>query len=130
MLSEVLVSENCSVFTSAEFNDCQEEQNQALDNCTLPPSSNGLPERAVQTVKAALKKATFGTFLETLISRFIFQYWLTPYTKTGVSPAELLMNCRPHHNWVSCILTCPAKFVITKSLRRLTTIVTPTRGSL
>ena len=62
----------------------------------------------MQTVKTALKKATIGTFLETLISRLIFQYWLTPHTKTGVSPAELLMNCRPHsqlgllHPDVSC----------------------------
>ena len=31
----------------------------------------------------------------TRISRFLFQYRLTPHTTTGVSPAELLMNCRP-----------------------------------
>ena len=50
----------------------------------------------MQTVKTALKKATTESFLETRISRFLFQYRLTPHTTTGVSLAELLMNCRPH----------------------------------
>ena len=46
-------------------------------------------------LKIALNKATTGTPLETRISRFLFQYRLTPHTTTGVSPAELLMNRRP-----------------------------------
>ena len=50
----------------------------------------------MQTVKIALKKATTGTFLETRISRFLFQYRLTPQTTTGVSLAELLTDRRPH----------------------------------
>ena len=50
----------------------------------------------MQIIKTALKKATTGTFLETRISRFLFQYRLTPHIMTGVSLAELLMNRRPH----------------------------------
>ena len=50
----------------------------------------------MKTIKTALKKATTGTFLETRITRFLFQYRLTPHTTTGISLAELLMDHRPH----------------------------------
>ena len=96
-LPEVLVSDNGSVFTSAEFDEFVRRNGiKHLTSAPYHPASNGLAERAVQTVKIALKKATTGTSLETRISRFLFQYRLTPHTTTGVSPAELLMNRRPH----------------------------------
>ena len=57
------------------------------------PASNGLAERAVQTVKEALKKTTGD--LETRLARFLFQYRLTPHLTTGQPPAELLMGRRP-----------------------------------
>ena len=96
-LPEVLVSDNGSVFTSAEFDEFVRRNGiKHLTSAPYHPASNGLAERAVQTVKIALKKATTGTSLETRISRFLFQYRLTPHTTTGVSPAKLLMNRRPH----------------------------------
>ena len=57
------------------------------------PASNGLAERAVQTVKEALKKTTGD--LETRLARFLFQFRLTPHATTGQPPAELLMERRP-----------------------------------
>ncbi|KAL5515496.1 hypothetical protein EMCRGX_G000670 [Ephydatia muelleri] len=57
------------------------------------PASNGAAERAVQTLKEYLSK-TRGD-LETRLSRFLFQYRLTPHTSTGLSPAELLFGRRP-----------------------------------
>ncbi|KAL5497149.1 hypothetical protein EMCRGX_G013571 [Ephydatia muelleri] len=57
------------------------------------PSSNGMAERAVQTVKQGVKKMTTGTLRDKL-ARFLFQYRITPQTTTGVSPAELLYGRR------------------------------------
>eukprot|EP00731_Ephydatia_muelleri_P008944 Em0004g1282a len=55
------------------------------------PSSNGMAERAVQTVKQGVKKMTTGTLRDKL-ARFLFQYRITPQTTTSVSPAELLVH--------------------------------------
>ena len=41
-----------------------------------------------------MKKATTSD-LETRLSRFLFQYCITPHTTAGVSPAELLMGRQP-----------------------------------
>ncbi|KAJ8254112.1 hypothetical protein COCON_G00207240 [Conger conger] len=57
-------------------------------------ASNGLAERSVETVKDGLKRMT-GDSLNTRLSRFLFQYRLTPQTTTGQSPAEMLMNHWP-----------------------------------
>ena len=58
------------------------------------PSTNGLAERTVQTIKASLKKSMLGskTPIEIMLDRFLFTYRITPHTSTGRSPAELLMN--------------------------------------
>ncbi len=58
------------------------------------PSSNGLAERAVQTFKAGMKKASTQD-LQLRLTRFLFQYRITPHTTTGISPAELLLGRRP-----------------------------------
>eukprot|EP00731_Ephydatia_muelleri_P016486 Em0009g910a len=57
------------------------------------PATNGLAERAVQTVKDALKK-TSGD-IDTRLSRFLFQNRLTPHSSTGQSPAKLLLGRVP-----------------------------------
>ena len=96
-LPEVLVSEIGSIFTSAEFDKLVRRNGiKQLTSSPYHPGSNGLVERAVQIIKAALKKATTGTSLETLFSRFLFQYRLKPHTTTGFFLAELLMNRKPH----------------------------------
>ena len=63
-------------------------------NRTLSPFLEWVAERAVRIVKQGLKKLTTGTMLERL-SRFIFQYRLTPQTTTGLAPANLLVGRRP-----------------------------------
>ena len=65
-----------------------------LTTAPYHPASNGLAERAVQTVKTGLKKMTAGN-IEDKLARFLFQYRITPHTTTGRSPAELLMGRRP-----------------------------------
>ena len=92
-LPEVLVSDNGTAFTSKEFKDFM-STNGVKHMTTAPyhPSSNGLAERAVQTVKDGLKKLTGP--LELRIPRFLFKYRVTPQSTTGIAPAELLMGRR------------------------------------
>ena len=53
-----------------------------------------MAERAVQTFKQGLTKLKEGTINER-ISRFLFNYRITPQSTTGTSPAELLLGRRP-----------------------------------
>ena len=91
-LPEVLVSDNGTTFSSAEFLEFT-KRNTIRHIRTAPyhPSSIGLVERAVQIFKDAMKKQSQDT-LQTRVSRFLFQYRNTPHTTTGISPAELLMG--------------------------------------
>ena len=92
-LPEVVVSDNGTAFTSKEFKEFV--QRNGIEHKTTAlyhPSSNGLEERAVQTVKEGLRKMTGP--LETRIPRFLLKYRLTPQATTGTAPAELLMGRR------------------------------------
>ena len=94
-LPEIIVSDNGSAFTSEEFQKFIKQNGiRHLRSAPYHPASNGLAERAVQTFKNAMKKATTSD-VETHLSRFLFQYRITPHTTTGVSPAELLMGRQP-----------------------------------
>ena len=53
-------------------------------------SSNGLAEHAVQTFKSSLKKLEGN--VKTRLFTFLARYWVTPHSKTELSPAELLMG--------------------------------------
>ena len=93
-LPEVLVSDNGPAFTSKEFQTfVQRNGFRHIKSAPYHPATNGLAERAVQTVKSALKKVTGD--METNLLRFLFQYRLTPHSTTGQSPAELLLGRRP-----------------------------------
>lgn len=94
-LPDTVVTDNGATFTSAIFKEFM-EKNGIRHVCSAPyhPASNGLAERAVGTLKDALRKMT-GHSLETKLSRFLFQYRITPHTTTGVSPAEMLFGRRP-----------------------------------
>ena len=94
-LPELVVSDNgtsFTIFTSSEFQDFV-RRNGIRHITTAPyhPATNGLAERAVQTLKEGLKKSANGD-LETRLARFLFKYRTTPHSTTGVSPAELLMG--------------------------------------
>ena len=60
-LPECIVSDNGSVFTSAEFKEFV-VKNGIHQSTSAPfqPASNGLAERAVQTFKLSLKKNNLG----------------------------------------------------------------------
>ena len=95
-LPEVIVSNNGTAFTSEEFKEfIQKNGIRHLTSAPYHPASNGLAERAVQTLKSALKKDRGGVSLETQICCFLFRYRNTPHSTTGIRPAELLLGRRP-----------------------------------
>ena len=90
-LPEQIVADNGSSFASAEFQKFM-EQNRVKHIFTSPyhSSSNGLAERAVQTLKNAVNKLEGP--MEVRLTKFLFKYHVTPQTTTGLSPAQLLMG--------------------------------------
>ena len=95
-IPQKIVSDNGPTFTSQEFKIFM-TQNGILHITSAPyhPSTNGLTERAVQIIKQALKRIQ-GSSIQEKLSKFLFQYWITPHTMTGIPPAELLMGQRLH----------------------------------
>jgi transposase InsO family protein len=93
-LPDMIVSDNGANFTSREFAAFM-QSNGIVHVKTAPyhPSSNGLAERAVQTVKEGVKK-TAGDSFHMKLHRFLLRYRITPQSSTGRSPAELLFQRR------------------------------------
>ena len=103
-LPEVIVSDNGSPFTAAEFdNFCKMNGIRYL--CTPPfhPASNGAAERAVALVKAGLSKLATdiitaglaqhqGRDLQHRLDRFLLSYRRTPQSTIGITSAEILMK--------------------------------------
>ena len=88
-LPETTVTDNGTSFTSNEFEIFL--QRNGIRHITTAPyhtASNGLVERAVQVVKAGLKKNKNSTFR--------CSYCLTPHATTGKASCELLIGSRYH----------------------------------
>ena len=93
-LPDILVSDNGAAFTSAEFQLFVKANGfRHVRSTPYHAATNGLAERAVQSLKNALKRMTGD--VETGLARFLFQYRLTPHSTTGQSPAELLLGRKP-----------------------------------
>ncbi|XP_061584204.1 LOW QUALITY PROTEIN: uncharacterized protein K02A2.6-like [Cololabis saira] len=91
-LPEMVVSDNATCYTSRDFQEFMVRNGiQHVTTAPWHPASNGLAERAVQTLKSLLKKSSGGS-VETKLSRALFSYRITPQSTTGKSPAELMMN--------------------------------------
>ncbi|KAJ8333706.1 hypothetical protein SKAU_G00410250 [Synaphobranchus kaupii] len=98
-LPHSVVSNNATVFTISEFTAFLERNGvRHITSAPYKPSTNGLVERAVQTLKQALRKTT-GGFLKTRLARFLATYRFTPHTTTGVSPAEMMFGRRVRTRW-------------------------------
>ena len=67
------------------------ESSTILTSAPYHPASNGLAERAVQTVKEGLLKMP-GNCVTEKLQQVLFHYRLTPHSLTGRSPAEMLMG--------------------------------------
>ena len=91
-IPDTIVSDNGTCFVSSEFQEfCKHSGIRHITSAPHHPSTNGLAERAVQTVKSGLKRMGDGT-LELQLLRFLFVYRRTPHATTGVAPSELLMG--------------------------------------
>ncbi len=93
-IPEMLVSDNGAAFTSTEFENFMTKN--GIRHLTTAPyhaASNGLAERAVQTVTQGLLKQPQGDVMAKL-SRFLLSYRITAKGPTGFPPAELMFGRR------------------------------------
>ncbi|XP_055632916.1 uncharacterized protein K02A2.6-like [Toxorhynchites rutilus septentrionalis] len=92
----VIVSDNGSQFTSAEFRDfCEEFGIVHFRTAPYHPQSNGQAERFVDTLKRSLKKIVDGGERSTLtaLQTFLYVYRSTPSAVlSGQSPAEVMLG--------------------------------------
>ena len=91
-----LVSDNGPPFTSSEF--CGFMKSNGITHRRVPPyhpSSNGLAENFVKSVKQALQKSSNPLSVESKIAKFLATYRNTPHTTTGRTPVEVLMGRVP-----------------------------------
>ncbi|XP_062713126.1 uncharacterized protein K02A2.6-like [Aedes albopictus] len=97
-MPQVLVSDNGTQFTSAEFKQfCSENGVEHVTTAPFHPQSNGQAERFVDTFKRAVKKVQDGEgSIKTALDTFLLAYRTTPNPNTpdGRSPAELMYNRR------------------------------------
>ncbi|XP_065219763.1 uncharacterized protein K02A2.6-like [Planococcus citri] len=114
---EVLVSDNGPQFVSADT-ELYLKTNGIL-HLTSPayfPASNGLAERAVQTVKKGLHSETNGSIVQRL-NRFLQAYRRAPHSTTGVSPAELFFG-RKLRTPLSLVVPTPKQKFIKADIKR------------
>ena len=94
-IPETVVTDNGTCFVSAEIEAFFKSNGiKHLTSAPYHPASNGLAERAVQTVKKGLRKIIHGT-MRTRLAQVLLTYRLTPQSTTGISPSELLLGHRP-----------------------------------
>ena len=91
-----LVSDNGPPFTSVQFEAFMKSN--GISHKRVPPyhpSSNGLAENFVRTVKQALDKSDKSWSVESAIAKILAAYRNTPHITTSKTPAELLLKRLP-----------------------------------
>ena len=92
-IQDTVVSDNGTNFISQEFFQFLSENGvEHVQTAPKHPSSNGLAERAVQTVKHGIKKLLGGD-IQTKLDKFLLRYRVTPQATTGKTPSELFLKC-------------------------------------
>ena len=116
-LPETVVTDNGTCFTSDEFSVFMRHNGiKHIKSAPYHPSTNGLAERAVQTLKQGLKKLKQGS-LETRVSRFLSSYRTTPQSITGLSPSEMLFN-RKVRTRFDLVQPCVERQMVQKQLQQ------------
>ena len=86
-LPKTIVMDNGTPLVSSEFQTfCKLNGIQHLTVATYHPSSNGLAERVVQTIKDGLKRSTNGS-LESRLYNFLLSYNITPHGTNKEPPS-------------------------------------------
>ena len=94
-LPDTIVTDNGTCFVSAEFAVYLKKYGiKHITSAPYHPATNGMAEHAVQIVKQGLRKITQGS-IRTRLAKILKAYRLTPHSTTGMSPAEMLLGCRP-----------------------------------
>ena len=90
------MSDNGPSFSSADFKNFM-SSNGILHRRVPPyhPSSNGLAENMVRSLKQALNKAHRTDSIESKTAKFLATYRATPHSVTGKALAELLLGKLP-----------------------------------
>uniref|UniRef100_A0A8C3HCL2 Gypsy retrotransposon integrase-like protein 1 n=1 Tax=Chrysemys picta bellii TaxID=8478 RepID=A0A8C3HCL2_CHRPI len=92
-LPEQLVSDNGPQFVSQEFQKFMKANGiHHITSAPYHPSTNGLAERSVQTMKQALKSARGQLSIQKRLDTFLLSYRNTPHATTKASPAYLMMG--------------------------------------
>ncbi|XP_039384821.1 uncharacterized protein K02A2.6-like, partial [Mauremys reevesii] len=92
-LPEQLVSNNGPQFVSQEFQNFMKANGiHHIMSAPYHPSTNGLAERFVQTMKHALKSARGQHSIQKRLDTFLLSYRNTPHATTQASPAFLMMG--------------------------------------
>ncbi|UYV68566.1 K02A2.6-like, partial [Cordylochernes scorpioides] len=106
-IPRTLVSDNGTGFTSEEFRQFMTRNGiRHLRTAPFHPSSNGLAERAVQTIKTGLKKVQQGSISQRL-AEILLGYRRTPIASIGKSPSEMMFG-RNIRSRLDLILPNPA----------------------
>ncbi|XP_064653028.1 uncharacterized protein K02A2.6-like [Lineus longissimus] len=91
-IPDTIVSDNGTNFVSEVFQTFMSRNGvKHIKVAPKHPASNGLAERAVQSVKEGIDKLVSGS-IETKMARFLFKYRSTPHATTGRTPAEMMFN--------------------------------------
>ncbi|UYV62952.1 K02A2.6-like [Cordylochernes scorpioides] len=107
-IPRTLVSDNGTGFTSEEFRQFMTRNGiRHLRNAPFHPSSNGLAERAVQTIKTGLKKVQQGSISQRL-AEILLGYRRTPLASIGKSPSEMMFG-RDIRSRLDLVLPNPGK---------------------
>ena len=86
------MTDNGPSFTSDEFKRfVKANEIKRVTSAPYHPSTNGHVEGAVQTVKRGLQ-CIQSTSIQEKLSKFLFTYWITPYSTTGVASSEFLIG--------------------------------------
>ena len=94
-IPQKIVTDNGPTFRSEQFQMFMKDNGiKLIFSAPYHPSSNGLAERAVQTVKQGLRQMQGSQSIQDKLSKFLFKYRITPHTTTGIPPCELVMNRR------------------------------------
>lgn len=76
------------------------------------PSTNGIAERGVQTLKQGIRH-TKGSSIQEEVSKFLFNYRITPHATAGVAPSELHDES---HDWINFIQRFPRMLRLNRKL--------------
>ena len=89
-----VAKDNGPSFTSSEFKSFMHGNGiNHIISAPYHPSTNGLAERDVQTLKNGLK-CTVGASIQEKLSKVLIDYRITPHSTMGITPSELLMKRR------------------------------------